>query len=237
MKHIFLYLVVFLLSSQIASSQKGVITFGLQYKPILPLKILNVSDLELSENGLDVTISPQLGTNFGAIIRRGFTRSLSLESGINYNRRNFKMEATLDDTLSGKLNFGVVTYEIPIQGLVYVRLSKQFYMNVATGLSINFRASDVGKVSDDFNFSQTTRVQVINLAYIANIGFEYRTKKDGYFYLGASLTNLFRPLGKITARSEVEFNQKNVIGDLSGNYISVDLRYFFNDKSSKKTAQ
>ena len=144
------------------------------------------------------------------------------------------MNALLNDTLSGELDFSIVTYEIPVQALFYVRLSKQFYMNVATGLSINFRASDVGKVSDDLNFSSNTRVQNINLAYIANIGFEFRTKKSGYFYLGGSLKNLFRPLGFVTGKSAVEFNTKEVSGELSGNYISVDLRYFFQDTKKKK---
>jgi hypothetical protein len=209
-------------------------TFGLQYKPILPIKSLNVTELKISEDGMNVTLSPELGLNFGAVIRWELLDKLSLETGLNYNKRNFKMNATLKDTaVSGSLDYSIITYEVPIQALFYVRLSKQWYMNVASGFSINFRASNVGKLSDDKNFSQITYVKNINLAYVANIGVEYRTKESGAFYLGASLTNPFRPLGEIHATSQVKNYTKEIVGDVSGNYISVDLRYFFHDKKEK----
>lgn len=210
-------------------------TFGLQYKPILPIEKLNVTELNLSENGLNVTLSPELGLNFGAVIRWELIDKLSLETGLNYNKRSFTMEAMLEDTaLSTSLEYSIVTYEVPIQALFYVRLSKQWYMNVATGISVNFRASNVGKLSEDENFSQITYVKNLNLAYVANIGVEYRTKKSGAFYLGASLTNPFRPLGEIHATSQVDYYRTTIIGDVSGNYISIDLRYFFHDKKESR---
>ncbi len=210
-------------------------TFGLQYKPILPIEKLNVTELNLSENGLNVTLSPELGLNFGAVIRWELIDKLSLETGLNYNKRSFTMEAMLEDTaLSTSLEYSIVTYEVPIQALFYVRLSKQWYMNVATGISVNFRASNVGKLSEDENFSQITYVKNLNLAYVANIGVEYRTKKSGAFYLGASLTNPFRPLGEIHATSQVDNYRTTIIGDVSGNYISIDLRYFFHDKKESR---
>ena len=67
-------------------------TFGLQYKPILPIKVLNVTELKLSEKGMNVTLSPKLGLNFGAIIRWELLEKLSLETGLNYNKRSFKMK-------------------------------------------------------------------------------------------------------------------------------------------------
>ena len=230
--HIIAIVFIFIGLSSINAQSKT--TFGLQYKPILPIKALNVTDLELSENGLAVTLSPNLGLNFGAVIRWELLDKLSLETGLNYNKRNFKMEATLKDTsVSSSLEYSIITYEVPIQALFYVRLSKKWYMNVASGFSINFRASNVGKLSEDKNFSQITYVKNINLAYVANIGIEYRTKESGAFYLGASLTNPFRPLGEIHATSQVENYPNEVVGDVSGNYISVDLRYFFHEKKEK----
>ncbi|MGK0436944.1 MAG: hypothetical protein ACJAX0_001185, partial [Flavobacteriales bacterium] len=41
------------------------------------------------------------------------------------------------------------------------------------------------------------------------------------------------PLGEIHATSQVENYSKEVVGDVSGNYISVDLRYFFHEKKEK----
>ena len=231
-KYIFVIALIFIGLNSVNAQNKT--KFGLQYKPILPIKALNVTDLELSEDGFNILLSPQLGLNFGAVIRWQFLDKLALETGLNYNRRNFKMDATLEDTaISSFLDFGIVTYEVPIQALFYVRLSKKWYMNVASGFSINFRASNVGSTSEDENFIQRTAVQNINLAYVANIGVEYRTKESGAIYLGASLTNPFRPLGKMKATSEVDNYPGELIGDVSGNYISVDLRYFFHDKKEK----
>ena len=214
--------------------QKSKTTFGLQYKPMIPIKVLNVEDILINDEGFDATISPVLGHNFGAIIRWGFTDKIAFESGLSYVRRNFNLDVTLDDSLSGSLQYGVVNYEIPFQGLFYVRLNKRFYMNAATGVSLNFRASDVGNFTDNRKFSQITLVQYINLAYIANIGFEYRSKKSGTFYLGASLSTPFRPLGKTTIYSEDLVNVKKISATLIGNYLSVDLRYFFKDSKKRK---
>ena len=148
--HILTIVLVIIGLNAIYSQSKA--TFGLQYKPILPIKALNVTDLELSENRMNVTLSPQLGLNFGAMIRWELLDKLSLETALNYNKRNFRMEAMLEDTaVSGSLNYSVITYEVPIQALFYVRFSKQWYMNVASGFSINFRASNVGKLSEDEN--------------------------------------------------------------------------------------
>lgn len=231
-KYIIVTALFFIGISSINSQSKT--TFGLQYKPILPIKALNVEDLVLSEGGFDVTLSPELGLNFGAMIRWELLNKISLETGLNYNKRNFNLKSTLRDTaVSSSLNYSVITYEVPIQALFYVRLSKQWYMNVASGFSINFRASNVGKLSEDEYLSQTTYIKNMNLAYVANIGVEYRTKKSGAFYIGASLTNPFRPLGELHANSHVINYSKKVVGDVSGNYISIDLRYFFHDKKEK----
>ncbi len=215
-------------------SQKGMTTFGLQYKPLIPISVLNVEDLVLQEEGYNVVVSPLLGHNFGAIIRWGITNTLAIETGLTYSRRNFNLIANLDDTLSDESDFGLVTYEIPIQGLFYVRLGKEWYMNAATGFSMNFRASDVGSFTDNGTFSHTTAVKGLNLAYIANVGFEYRSKKSGTFYLGASLATPFRSMGAVAIRSEDLSNPRVIEGKLSGNYLSVDLRYFFNENKKSK---
>ena len=230
----YLFFLCFIVCSFSSFSQKGVTTFGLQYKPLVPITVLNVENLVLNEEGFTVSISSLIGHNFGAVIRWGFTNTLALETGLNYSRRNFNLDAVLDDTLQGSTDFGIVTYEIPIQGLFYVRLSKTWYMNAATGFSMNFRASDVGKFTENRLFSHTAFVRGLNLAYVANLGFEYRSKKSGTFYLGASLSTPFRNLATVRIFSETINNPRKIEGDLEGNYLSVDLRYFFNENKKTK---
>ena len=56
------------LSFSFGYAQKGTNTFGLQYKPILPLKILNVTDLELSEDNFNVKINYSVSESLGLSI-------------------------------------------------------------------------------------------------------------------------------------------------------------------------
>jgi len=231
----YLFFLCLLIFCKVGSSQQGVTTFGLQYKPLVPITVLNVEDLVLNEEGYTVSISSLLGHNFGAVVRWGITNKLAIETGLNYSRRNYLLDAVLDDTLRGSTEFGIVTYEIPIQGLFYVRLSKTWYMNVATGFSFNFRASDVGKFTDNRQFSHTAFVRGLNLAYIANLGVEYRSNKRGTFYLGASLSTPFRNLATVRIFSESISNPRKIEGSLEGNYLSLDLRYFFNENKKNKS--
>lgn len=216
-------------------AQKGVTTFGFQYKPILPVEFLVVEKLNLTNNDFDATLSQKFGNNFGAVIRWGFTKSVSLETGLNYINRNFEMQTKVASTgTSSKGKFGIVGYEIPLQGLINVQISRNSFLNVATGISTNWIASNVASESEDDNFYQITYTKKMNLAYIANIGFEYRTDDKGYFYIGASFTNPFQSIGLIDVIYD-EYNQQKqtITGELSGNYISLDLRYFFNETKKK----
>lgn len=236
MKKIILTSLLFLAIIFNSFSQQGVTTFGLQYKPIIPVNFLTVENLELKEGEYSSTISQKVGYNFGAVIRWGISKNISIESGLSYIKRNYTFDNAIDSSnLKESGSFGMIVFEFPIQGLMYVRLDKRLYMNVATGLSANWRASSVGSFSDNKNFSQVSYIRKLNFAYIANIGFEYRTKKSGYIYLGASLTNPFSSLGIIETSYRVNNQKKQTLrGDLSGNYISVDLRYFFHDSKKKK---
>lgn len=220
----------------VGSAQKGVTSFGFQYKPILPVEFFNIKKLELTNDDFSATVSPQFGNNFGAIIRWGLSKSVSLETGLNYIKRRFKMETSVLSTGSNSSGtFGITGYEIPFQGLIYVRLSKKSFLNVATGISTNWIASDVSTATKDDNFYQRTYTKKMNLAYIANIGYEYRTDKKGYFYFGASFTNPFYAIGLIDVIYD-EYNQskQTITGELLGTYVSLDLRYFFNETKKKK---
>jgi hypothetical protein len=217
-------------------TQKGVTTFGFQYKPILPIEFFSVKTLALTNTDFSATISPQLGHNFGAIIRWGLSKSISLETGVNYVKRNFKMDNSVKSTsVNSSGTFGITGYEIPFQGLVYVQMSKNSFLNVASGISTNWIASNIASRTEDDNFYQITYTKKMNLAYLANIGYEYRTDKSGTFYIGASLTNLFYGIGLIDVTYD-QYNQtkQTITGELSGSYISLDLRYFFHEEKKKK---
>lgn len=221
----------------VSFSQKDVTTFGLQIKPIIPSNYLNTGPSTESSNGVDFTIDPQTGYSFGMLIRQGFTEQVSLEFGINYTKRNY--ELIIEDkknSFKGKSNFSYVIYEIPIQGLVYIRLSDELFMNVAMGGALDILPTH-WKSSDYYFGHFSHRNSWIIPALLANVGFEYRTRKDGYFYLGSSF---HRPFMDIT-RADVKYVQyehkdKNTIVGMfmNGNYLTVDFRYFFHENPERK---
>tara|TARA_B110000285_G_scaffold156813_1_gene174949 strand:+ start:154 stop:822 length:669 start_codon:yes stop_codon:yes gene_type:complete len=211
-------------------AQKGTTSFGLQLKPIVPVSYFQAGPLNLSDTIVDIEIKQKLGYSMGMIIRHNITNLISFETGINYVRRNYAIAATSKiGTLNDQLEFGFVNYEIPLQALVYVQLSKRIYMNVSSGIGLNAYPSHVISSGENLLLEQLSlRGRIIGLSYLANIGFEYKTEEKGNFYLGASLVT---PLSPIT-ETKIKYEYQNATFSeftafLNGNYITIDLRYFF----------
>lgn len=218
--------------------QQGVTTIGFQVKPIVPINYFGAGPIELTSDSAIINISSKMGYSFGMVIRRGLTKTISIETGINYTRRNFKLTGTSSFENSSDVgDFGFVSYEIPIQSLVYIRLAEKLYMNASIGLGINFSASDVASKGENFYIDHySERAYWINLSFLSNLGLEYRTKEDGYFYLGASLNTPFWPIALTTLKYYYQ-NNDNVRFDpiyLNGNYLTIDFRYFLPQKEKEK---
>jgi hypothetical protein len=196
------FLIIFLIGN-VSIAQKGLTSFGLQFKPIVPVSYFNAGPVNLSDSIVNIEVKQKLGYSMGMIIRHNITDLISFETGINY--------------------------EIPIQALVYVQLSKSLYMNVSSGIGLNAYPSHVISFGENLLLEQLSlRGRILGLSYLANIGFEYRAEEKGNFYLGASLVT---PLSPIT-QTQIKYEYQNATFSeftafLNGNYITIDLRYFF----------
>jgi len=226
----------FLLIGNFCLGQKGVTSFGLQFKPIVPVSYFKAGPVNLSDTIVNVEIKQKLGYSMGMIIRHNITDLISFETGINYVRRNYNIAATSKiNTLDDRLDFGFINYEIPIQALVYVQLSKKTYMNVSSGVGLNAYPSHVISLGENLLLEQLSfRGRILGLSYLANIGFEYRTEEKGNFYIGASLVT---PLSPIT-ETKIKYEYQNATFSeftsfLNGNYITIDLRYFLPEEKEK----
>jgi hypothetical protein len=228
---------VFLFCCSLIRAQKSITTFGIQFKPILPIDLFNTTSDPIEKDFLQLSLQPKTGYAFGMVVRRGLTEKLSFETGINYVKRNYELTLT-DDSLiySEKSGFGIVGYEIPIQGLVYIRWSKNLYMNNALGLSMDFLASDVRTYGEKFAHL-SEKDSFLKLALLANIGFEYRTKNIGYFYLGASYHRPFSDIIQTRVTYKIGNIPYNINSKINGTYFTLDLRYFFNEKPDKKSSK
>ena len=216
--------------------------FGLQFKPIIVAAYFDAGDKSVQLENYNFELSPRFGQSLGMVVRYHLNTTFSFETGLNLVNRRYQLSVDNNDIgLQDLSNFTLRSYELPIQILSYVKVSKNYYLNAAFGNSFNIFASDIISFGEEnpFFFQSTSRRKRTQSALIANLGMEYRTLKNGIFYLGFSL---HRPW-KNTARSYPEFDdgansfntqfqgENNVkYLDISGNYLTLDLRYFFPQK-------
>ncbi len=236
--HIQILILFFILCSSLKiAAQRNVTTVGFQFKPIFPLNFIGTGETVNVDQGVTFTLGLKSGFAGGMVIRRGFTDLISLETGINYVKRKYSL-IILDEEYERKTDFRIIGYEIPVSLLVYIQLSEVIYMNVSLGSSLDMFASAVQTF--DTNFNQVSfRNHVFQPAVLANIGWEWRTEKSGYFYVGASY---HRPFNFIYL-SRAEYSKPNKLPtdpnafsetELLGNYLTLDFRYFFHEDPETK---
>ena len=220
-----------------AESQNSKITFGLQYKPIIPAKYFNTGELSKNSGSYILNLNPKYSNSFGMVIRHQINKTFSLESGLNYTQRNFKLSITNNAiNLSDFTEFSMRSYEFPIQLLTYVRASENWYLNIAFGISHNVLASNIfsyGEEGNNFFFQNTYRKNGGYSALLANLGIEHRTENKGCYYLGTSLHRPWKEIGKIypeyNDNTGNTINNKELYFEMLGNFVTIDFRYFFSE--------
>jgi hypothetical protein len=130
-----------------ALAQEKVTTVGIQVKPIFTSKFFGTGPEEISQSGFNYKISQNTGFSGGLVIRKGYTKTLSIEFGINYSRRKITMESLYNGKAS-ITQMRIIGYEIPVSQLIFIRLSEKIYMNVSGGVCINMFPSDVQSTNE-----------------------------------------------------------------------------------------
>lgn len=230
------------LATSILKGQEHVTTLGVQLKPMIPSKFFGNGTKTVEEENYLVGLTPKMGLNFGMVVRRGFTKTWSFETGICMVQRNFELDFNNPELKEPKkLNFRYVCYEIPLQGIVFVKLGDQLYMNASGGFSLdmypsNVTSSDFEKIDTlNFDFYQKTwRTSWLQFSLLANYGFEWRSKESGYFYVGVSYHRPFKEIGLTQMVVERNTDPTRMSFLLSGNYLTADFRYFFHEKPERK---
>lgn len=235
-------LLILMAVASLAVAQEGVTTLGIQFKPMFPSSFFGSGAYSASSENLNVTFNPERGFAFGMVVRHGISKNWSFESGINFVQRNYRIDFNYQrvDELQ-QVDFRFVGYEIPFQGLLYVRLGNQWWMNAAAGVSLDMYPSNVisqREVFQDtvaFNFVQRSyRSRWVQVAALANLGFEYRSRKSGYFYFGASYHRPFGPIGITEAFVQSKIENAGLFYDLIGTYLTADFRYFFHEDPARR---
>lgn len=227
--------------SQIKAKKEKVPSyFGLQFKPLIPGDFLGKSKTTIRNGNFSALYKQQLGYSFGGSVRVGITELISIESGINLIQRNYSIDYSYpDSSLSLTSGFGITNYDIPINALIYIKLSDVFYMNASLGGSVVFNPSNVAKIEYPGGLNQFKhegrRHGKMGFEFNANIGFELRTEKSGFFYLGASGRIPTQSIYNIAAiYSNTSSSTKLVAtGGLDGAYLAIDIRYYFPNIKNK----
>lgn len=234
MKKYFLLLASCFLFLASCFSQQNIFTAGFQYKPFVSSVFFQTASKLVSQNNIDFQIKETSGYCAGMVLRRGFTKMFSIETAINYVKRNYEMTIA-DHTpfFTGKSSYSVGSYEIPLMGFIFLRVGDKLFMDTGLGVSLDMYASDISYADTYFNY-YSQKNGVFQMASLANVGFEYRTEKSGYFFLGASYHLPFQNI----YTSQVYYHQfgkyETVYLNLPGNYLSVDFRYFFHEEPMKE---
>jgi len=129
-----------------------------------------------------------------------------------------------------------IEYGLPINALMYIQLSNSIFMNASIGPAITFKPTDVKVFGTDGDHSFThygISQNKVGLDINGNLGFELRTKKNGFFYIGGSARIPFFPIFEVLSFYDWEGLSTRTSGPIEGNYFSIDLKYFFPNIKNK----
>jgi hypothetical protein len=220
-------------------SQKGVANFGLQYKPIVPNTLIGTFEQDFNLTPFSSTVRQKFGHSFGMLVRVGISDRISLETGLGITQRNFNLNYALADSgYTGTDQVEIISYNLPITALVFIQLGEQWFMNTSLGAAITAFPSDVRtfvSIGSNERFQQEGAYRSkVQGAMLANIGFEFRTKSKGTWYLGGAYHLPFIPIMTFAMSYEHPTGSLVVRDNIRGSFLTVDLRYYLPENKKDK---
>ena len=214
--------VIFLFCNAMQAQNRNARTvFGIHASPAFSNTVLENTNIEYENEGIKYEFRQRIGFSYGLEIRHDFNDYLSLFGGLNYTRRTSALDVTdTDGTKSTRLKY--ISYEIPVNLMVFFRLGRNLYMDYAAGFVVNFAPTDI---YEDSVYIQKTRW--INPALNGNFGLEYRAGEAGTFYIGASYHYLLTRMYELFAYQNGELALPTAHLKISSNYFSVNFKYYF----------
>jgi hypothetical protein len=209
--------------------------FGIVAAPVIPTNFLGTKTTVFSDptGQMTTTFDQKTGFTFGGVVRIGLTKRFSIETGLSQIRRTYEVTHSIpDSSVYAQKKFSLVSYDIPLNGLVYIQATENTFMSAALGVSVSHYPSDIQdtiRYSNDFGLvQQGRRTERTYFSLNAGIGYEWRTEKAGTFYIGGSAKVPFKPImfgfGILTRYSSS--NKLAAYAPVDGNFLSVELRYF-----------
>lgn len=218
---------------QVGRESKIPYYFGFQVKPLFPTKFIGESSSTFSNQGYEVKISQQVGVSYGGVVRIALTDLIGIETGLNFFQRYYKVNMRLvDSNVVASDRFGFIQYDLPVNALFNIKLSKKWFMNAAIGTSICYKPSNVGTISNPsgkhqfFNIGIVDINDKVNFDLNGNLGFEFRTEKYGFFYIGGCARIPTAPLFNLLSRYRYGTYEVDNYGPVSGSFLAIEFKYF-----------
>ena len=224
-------------------SEKVPSYFGLHYRTILPNNFVGSKSVTISNQEFTSTCTQKTGYSLGATVRAGITKLIAFETGINLIHRNFYLNMSVADSNQyAYRDLGFLTYDIPLNCLIYIKLNKSWYANASLGIAASYKPSTIGAVNntaDNHSFIHTGYVDYkkkFTADFNGNIGFEFRSKKSGFFYLGGAVQIPLSSLFILAGMYKYQGYELVAASNVNGSFLSVDLKFFFpNTKSNGRS--
>tara|TARA_B100001287_G_scaffold276098_1_gene285767 strand:+ start:2775 stop:3524 length:750 start_codon:yes stop_codon:yes gene_type:complete len=236
----FLVSLFFILSLNCFGQSKKVPSyFGVHYKTVFPNTFVGSKSVTLLNEEFSSICEQKQGYAIGTTVRAGITKLIAFETGINLIHRNFNLNMSVADSNQfAERELGFLTYDIPLNCLIYIQLNKSWYANASLGVAASYKPSTIGGVNNtegNHSFIHTGYVDYkkkFTADFNGNIGFEFRSKKAGFFYLGGSVQIPFAPLFILAGMYKYQGYELVSVSNVNGSFLSLDFKFFFPNKKS-----
>jgi hypothetical protein len=230
LKSIF-FSIIFVIASLYTIAQDNKTTFGIQFKPLIEDGFIGSSQLNLKNEVFQSVFNQKQGRSFGAILRFPVWKNLFIETGLAQIKRNYNVNyTTLDSNFMATKELSFICHDIPMNALVFIKISELFYINTSLGASIVHNPSNVAsqiKYGDNVLFKAEGRKRSsFALEFNVNAGIEYRNTKYGNFYIGANGRIPLKPIFDVATMYQNISTKELLYGSLTGTYVALDFRYF-----------
>jgi len=200
------------------------VNFSIQAGMIIPSAVFRVRPNEGSFDGINYSIDPLPGFQFGGIATFRLNRSFQIHGGINLLRRNFRYAAERDgERLS--LGMNMTIYELPVLLMYYQRLSPNLLLTVGTGVNMQSMLSDLGVKTGRFEVLALYRY-FASPASLTIAGVEYRRRDKGGYFFGLTYNVTPFPLYDTTFRAEFDGQNNFIRLPHVGDYFGIVARYY-----------
>ncbi len=241
MKRLLLILFIgtcFTASAQKPGKERVPSYFGFRVAPVFPTRFIGSPNTYLEEDGWYTDLNQMLGYSFGGTVRAGVKKLIAIETGINFTQRQFSLETGVPDSNSYAYDtLSFIEYDMPINALFYIQLSEKIYADAALGVTVTYKPTDIGVLNQPggkFLYQHTGLVmRRTSFDFNANLGFEYRTEKKGFFYIGGAARVPISPLISLIAEYKYDGHYQRLIGDVDGSFLSLEFKYFFPNIKNK----